>query len=70
MLYTDGLVDAYDGNSSDRLGVTGLARIVEDILASGTPIGELPERLVDEAEQHNGGPLQDDVAMLLITYGK
>lgn len=70
MLYTDGLVDAYDGNSSNRLGVTGLARIVEDILASGTPIGELPERLVDEAEQHNGGPLQDDVAMLLITYGK
>ncbi len=70
MLYTDGLVDAYAGNGSDRLGVTGLARIVEAALAAQTPIGELPERLVDEAEQHNGGPLQDDVAMLLVTYGE
>ncbi|WP_248593847.1 PP2C family protein-serine/threonine phosphatase [Thermobifida alba] len=70
MLYTDGLVDAYDGNGSDRLGVTGLSRIVEGVLASGTSIAQLPERLVDEAEQHNGGPLQDDVAMLLVTYGE
>ena len=43
MLYTDGLVDAYAGNGSDRLGVTGLARIVEAALAAQTPAvrGEL-----------------------------
>ncbi|WP_133743150.1 PP2C family protein-serine/threonine phosphatase [Actinorugispora endophytica] len=71
MLYTDGLVDAYDGgDGTERLGVTGLARIVGGVLAAGVPVGELPERLVNEAEQHNGGPLQDDVAMLLVTHGE
>lgn len=70
MLYTDGLVDAYDGGSSERLGVTGLTRIVGGILGAGASIAELPERLVDEAERNNGGPLQDDVAMLLVTHGE
>ncbi|MBB5999582.1 serine phosphatase RsbU (regulator of sigma subunit) [Streptomonospora salina] len=68
MLYTDGLVDAYDGSPPNRLEVGGLRRMVGDVLARGTSIVDLPEHLVDEAEHYNGGPLQDDVAMLLITH--
>ncbi|GAA3763702.1 PP2C family protein-serine/threonine phosphatase [Salinactinospora qingdaonensis] len=68
MLYTDGLVDAYDGETPRRLGVEGLSRILSSVLAEGTSINDLPERLVDEAERYNGGPLQDDVAMLLLTH--
>jgi len=69
MLYTDGLVDAYDGGPPDRLEVGGLRRILGGVIDSGTSIVDLPERVVDEAERHNGGPLQDDVAMLLVTHG-
>ncbi|NYE49355.1 serine phosphatase RsbU (regulator of sigma subunit) [Spinactinospora alkalitolerans] len=68
MLYTDGLVDAYD-DSPERLGVEGLQRILSDVVGAGTSVVDLPEHLVDEAERRNGGPLQDDVAMLLITHG-
>ncbi|MFC4560348.1 PP2C family protein-serine/threonine phosphatase [Nocardiopsis mangrovi] len=69
MLYTDGLVDAYDGGPPERLGVAGLRTILTGTLAQGTSIVDLPEHLVDEAERRNGGPLQDDVAMLLLTHG-
>jgi serine phosphatase RsbU (regulator of sigma subunit) len=69
LLYTDGLVDAYDGGPPQRLEVDGLRRVLTDVLARGTSIVDLPERLVDEAERYNGGPLQDDVAMLLLTHG-
>lgn len=69
MLYTDGLVEAYDGAPPNRLEVTGLRRILGDVLSAGTSIVDLPERVVDDAEQSNGGPLQDDVAMLLVTHG-
>ncbi|RCV52301.1 protein phosphatase [Marinitenerispora sediminis] len=69
LLYTDGLVDAYDGAPPDRLEVGGLRRILQDIRDRGASTVDLPERLVDEAERRNGGPLQDDVAMLLLTHG-
>ncbi|ASU82804.1 protein phosphatase [Nocardiopsis gilva YIM 90087] len=69
MLYTDGLVDAYDGAPPARLEVQGLSRILDGVLKSGCSIMDLPEHLVDEAERHNGGPLQDDVAMMLLTHG-
>ncbi|MBV2362634.1 PP2C family protein-serine/threonine phosphatase [Streptomonospora nanhaiensis] len=69
MLYTDGLVDAYDGAPPARLEVEGLRRLVTDLLARGVSVVDLPEHVIDEAERSNGGPLQDDVAMLLITHG-
>lgn len=69
LLYTDGLVDAYDGTPPGRLGVQGLQRLLIDILGRGTSIADLPEHLVDDAERYNGGPLQDDVAMLLLSHG-
>ncbi|WP_304455743.1 PP2C family protein-serine/threonine phosphatase [Nocardiopsis sp. YSL2] len=69
LFYTDGLVDAYDGGPPARLEVAGLRRMVSGILDQGVSLSRLPEHLVDEAERSNGGPLQDDVAMLLITHG-
>lgn len=69
LLYTDGLVDAYDGAPPDRLGVGGLCRLLDSVRRKNPAASELPKLLVDEAELANGGPLQDDVAMLLITHG-
>ncbi|PSK92282.1 serine phosphatase RsbU (regulator of sigma subunit) [Murinocardiopsis flavida] len=68
MFYTDGLVDAYD-TPPERIGVAGLRRILTGTLSDGSAIRDLPERLIDQVEARNGGPLQDDVAMLLITHG-
>ena len=70
LFYTDGLVDAYDGAPPARLEVAGLRRVVNGVLDQGVALNNLPEHLVDEAERSNGGPLQDDVAMLLITHGE
>ena len=70
LFYTDGLVDAYDGGPPMRLEVAGLRRLVNGVLDQGVPLNNLPEHLVDEAEHSNGGPLQDDVAMLLISHGE
>lgn len=70
LFYTDGLVDAYDGSPPARLEVAGLRRMVDGVLGEGVSLRDLPERLVDEAERSNGGPLQDDVAMLVITHGE
>ncbi len=70
LFYTDGLVDAYDGGPPARLEVAGLRRMVNGVLSQGVALYNLPEHLVDEAERSNGGPLQDDVAMLLINHGE
>ncbi|MFW6639255.1 SpoIIE family protein phosphatase [Nocardiopsis algeriensis] len=70
LFYTDGLVDAYDGAPPARLEVAGLRRLVTGILEQGVSLHALPEHVVDGAERRNGGPLQDDVAMLLITHGE
>jgi hypothetical protein len=65
LTYTDGLIEARD--DGDWLGTDGLCRLIEQYLgAGGLPTG-LPEWLVAEAERRNGGPLADDVAMLLLT---
>ncbi len=69
LFYTDGLVDAFDGGPPDRLEVQGLCRILTDVLDGGCTLADLPGLVVDEAERRNGGPLQDDVAMLLVTHG-
>ena len=65
LVYTDGLIEGRVGDG--RLGVGGLCRLVAEHRRAGAPIGELPEWLVAQAEQRNGDPLPDDVAMLLLT---
>jgi len=68
LMYTDGLIEGWSTEEGgDRLGVEGLCRIVEDALGSGLRGAELPPWLVGAVEERNGGPLADDVAVLLIT---
>jgi serine phosphatase RsbU (regulator of sigma subunit) len=65
LLYTDGLIDGRDGDG--RLDLDGLTGLVQQYVSASRQIGELPGWLVEQAETRNGGPLADDVAMLLLT---
>jgi serine phosphatase RsbU (regulator of sigma subunit) len=65
LVYTDGLIE---GRVADgRLGVSGLCELVRTHRATGAPLSDLPGWLFTRAEEHNGDPLPDDVAMLLLT---
>jgi serine phosphatase RsbU (regulator of sigma subunit) len=65
LAYTDGLIEARRGG--DWIGTDGLCRLVDTYIASGGKSDDLPEWLVAEAERLNGGPLADDVALLLVS---
>lgn len=65
LVYTDGLIEGRDGD--DWLGTDGLCDLVSSYQLGGGDPERLPEWLVARAEEHNGGPLADDVAMLLLT---
>jgi hypothetical protein len=68
-MYTDGLIEGRTGVGNERLDVAGLCGLLDDPAARGVPLPALPAWLVGQAEQANGGPLADDVAMLLISRG-
>jgi serine phosphatase RsbU (regulator of sigma subunit) len=65
LTYTDGLIEGRVGDG--RLGVAGLCRLVAAHRRTGAPLAELPGWLFAEAEERNGDPLADDVAMLLLS---
>ncbi len=67
LLYTDGLIE---GRTAGRrlLGVEGLVAVAHE-----TPVGNEPDeylgRVMAEIQRHNGGPLEDDAACLLLAHG-
>ncbi len=66
LLFTDGLVEgSTTPGSSDRLGVPAVAGHLRELLPGRTPRGDLAPALLAEAERRQGGPLSDDVAVLL-----
>jgi serine phosphatase RsbU (regulator of sigma subunit) len=68
LLYTDGLIEGRR-EARDRLGEEPLRALVAERLAGREPAGdpaEALERLVEHVEAMHGGPLQDDVALLLL----
>jgi serine phosphatase RsbU (regulator of sigma subunit) len=67
LLYTDGLIEGRSGVGDGRLDVEGLLRLLTSPPAAALPAGELGPWLVRQAEGRNGGPLADDVAMLLLS---
>jgi serine phosphatase RsbU (regulator of sigma subunit) len=67
LIYTDGLIEGRVGTG--RLGVAGLSRLVAEHRRTGAPLEELPGWLFNQAEERNGDPLADDVAMLLLSRG-
>jgi serine phosphatase RsbU (regulator of sigma subunit) len=70
LVYTDGLVDGYaKPGDEERLDVAGLCDLLTEPAARHRPVGQLPGWLFDRAEEANGGPLADDVAMLLLSRG-
>src|SRR4051812_16686320 len=69
LMYTDGLIEGHTGVGTERLDVDGLCGLLDEPAARGVPLPALPAWLVGQADQANGGPLTDDVAMLLITHG-
>ncbi|ROO51941.1 serine phosphatase RsbU (regulator of sigma subunit) [Micromonospora sp. Llam0] len=69
LMYTDGLIEGRLGDSDERLDVAGLQRLVAEPAARDVPLPALPGWLVGQAEEINGGPLADDVAMLLVSRG-
>jgi serine phosphatase RsbU (regulator of sigma subunit) len=69
LMYTDGLIEGRTGVGEERLDVDGLCKLLGEPDARSTPLPELPQWLVSRADRDNGGPLADDVAMLLISRG-
>ncbi|MEV0329561.1 fused response regulator/phosphatase [Micromonospora echinospora] len=69
LMYTDGLIEGRVGNGEERLDVPGLSALVGEPASRAVPLPELPGWLVGQAEEINGGPLADDVAMLLVSRG-
>lgn len=63
LLYSDGIYEGHVPGGS-RLGIDGLLGLLADGEAFDTAA---PEGLIERVEQLNGGPLEDDVALLALT---
>lgn len=70
LLYTDGIVEGRVGDGPERLGEERLGRLLAQLIDGDRRWREHPslvlEALIERAEELNGGPLTDDVAMLMI----
>ncbi len=66
LLYTDGLIEGRIDDTDRRLDVDGLRSLIDQAQARGIPREALAGWLVEQAEEANGGPLADDVAMLIV----
>jgi serine phosphatase RsbU (regulator of sigma subunit) len=67
LLFTDGLIEGREApGSKARLGVDALVRELQPRVAAGMSRAEIAPELLAEAERCNGGPLTDDVAVLLV----
>ncbi|MDQ1625616.1 MAG: hypothetical protein QOJ49_1114, partial [Actinomycetota bacterium] len=69
MLYTDGLIEGYDGKGGrGRLGEDGMHRLLLDLMGTGLGASELTDALLAEVRERNGGELTDDVALLILSW--
>jgi serine phosphatase RsbU (regulator of sigma subunit) len=70
LLYSDGLIEGRVGDGARRLGEEALHRMLGGYLAAHAHWWESPEGMLDwliaRVEELNGGPLSDDVALLLV----
>ncbi len=65
LLYTDGLIEGHGPEPGERLWEEGLLGLLDQ--ERDTDLERLPARLVERAQELNGGPLVDDVAILLLS---
>ncbi|HUR76845.1 MAG TPA: SpoIIE family protein phosphatase [Acidimicrobiales bacterium] len=67
LLYTDGLVEGRrTPGATERFGCDALTVNLERLVAQGIPRADFAPALLADAERCHGGPLTDDVAVLLI----
>ncbi|HEX5225524.1 MAG TPA: SpoIIE family protein phosphatase [Solirubrobacteraceae bacterium] len=73
LLYTDGIIEGRVGIGPERLGESGLHQMIAAHLAAGGDARSRPQELIgtliNRAEELNGGPLIDDVALMLVGSG-
>ena len=68
-LFTDGLLEGYDGQEPGRrLGEAGLYALLEGLLARGLGGDRLLDTVLAEVRERNGGELTDDVAVVLLSW--
>jgi serine phosphatase RsbU (regulator of sigma subunit) len=66
LMYSDGIYEGRIEGTHARLGIEGLLELLRR--SPGTAATKLdPERLIDQIEELNQGPLDDDVALLALT---
>ena len=65
LLYTDGVLEATIRGSKDRVGKTGLLRIVDGAIAAQ---GDLVERVLHDVRELHGGDLVDDAAVVVLGW--
>jgi serine phosphatase RsbU (regulator of sigma subunit) len=63
LMFTDGLFEGRTGPGPERLGVSGLIEMLVELLPIDET-GDQLDRLLEIVEAANGGPLDDDVAVL------
>lgn len=69
LLYTDGLIEGRAERQGGRLGEEGLIELLEAARPTDDLAG-LVDGVLAAAEAHHRGPLPDDVALLLLSYGR
>ncbi|MCW2549217.1 MAG: response regulator receiver modulated serine phosphatase, partial [Mycobacterium sp.] len=80
-LHSDGLIEGFEDHAVSsldldsnllekraRLGLDGLLTIVRNAQAVVADDSELLDTVIDEAERRNGGPMADDLAVLLVRH--
>lgn len=65
LLYTDGVIEGHADGGDARLGQDRFVDLVGEAYAEVGVDGLVP-RMISRVEEHNGGPLTDDVAALLV----
>jgi len=68
LLATDGLLEGREGPGGEPLGWEGVRPEIARLWPAAGPEGLLDD-LIDRVEARNGGPLTDDVALILLLWG-
>jgi len=67
LAFTDGLVEGRDASGNGRLDVEGLVEVATVAFTKADGLDEVADRLIAGAEEANGAPLPDDVALILLS---
>jgi serine phosphatase RsbU (regulator of sigma subunit) len=65
--FTDGIVECRVGDAGERLDTAGLIELAERAFEKAASLEQVGDLLLAGAEEANGGPLRDDVALILLS---